>query len=513
MKRNRRAILARWLVVAGVLAASSVISLTGGASLSAASSAGTPTPNPAPPSRDTTVPLEPAQAVQRGNQTIQVQPIRRTQVGGRDVVADRIIVGFRPGISEAEKAAVHAQVAKAQGTPRPIPLKRVNASAQYIDVSGAPSLDAAIQAYRADPRVAYAEPDVILHTADMPNDPLFGSQYGMTMIHAPAAWSITPGSATVKIAILDCGIYEAHPDLAGKVIARQDFTGNLYGSGTDDRCNHGTHVAGIASADTNNGIGVAGVGYNTALLNGKVLQEQYDSFGNLLGGQGSITWIADGIRWAADNGANVINLSLGAQVACEQTLQDAVDYAWAHTVVIVAAAGNDGANEQFEPADCTHAVAVASTDAADAKSYFSNYGPAVPVAAPGSAILSSINPNILENNGNLYGTKSGTSMATPHVAGLVGLLWATSWGTSAEAVVYRLEATADAIPGTGTNWQYGRINAAAAVAPPPTAAPRAGPSLPSTPPITNPVPRPFAPPDPAVVAPVPTPAPLPPGRR
>ncbi len=275
------------------------------------------------------------------------------------------------------------------------------------------------------------------------------------MIHAPAAWSVTTGSGTVKIAILDCGIYEAHPDLAGKVVARQDLTGNLYGSGTDDRCNHGTHVAGIASADTNNGIGVAGVGYTTALLNGKVLQEQYDSYGNLLGGQGSITWIAAGIQWAADNGANVINLSLGAQTPCEQTLQDAVDYAWARNVVVVAAAGNDGLNEQFEPADCTHAVAVASTDATDTKSYFSNYGPGVPVAAPGSAILSSINPNIPENNGNFYGTKSGTSMATPHVAGLAGLIWATSWGTSAQAVVNRLESTADAIPGTGTNWQYG----------------------------------------------------------
>jgi thermitase len=508
VKRNGRPILAHWLIVVGVLAASIAVSMTGGASLYAASPTPSATPSAVPP-RDTTVPFDPPYTVQRGNQTVQVQSIRRTQIGGHDVVADRIIVGFRPGVSDAEKAAVHRQVAAAQGGVSPIPLKRVNTNAQYVDVSGAPSLDAAIRAYRADPRVAYAEPDGILRIADTPNDPLFGEQYGMRAIKAPAAWSLTTGSANVKIAVLDCGIYEAHPDLAGKVIARQDFTSNPFGSGTDDRCNHGTHVAGIASADTNNSIGVAGVGYNTALMNGKVLLEQYDNNGNLTGGTGEYTWVAAGIHWAADNGANVINMSLGGVGACSQTMQEAIDYAWARNVVVVAAAGNDGANEQFEPADCAHVVAVASTDASDAKSWYSNYGSWVPIAAPGSNILSSVNPDL--NGGSMYATFDGTSMATPHVAGLVGLLWSTSWGTSAQSVINRLEATADAIPGTGTNWQYGRINAAAAVAPPPAPVARPSPALPSTAPIPNPAPRPFTPPDPAVA--VPAPAPLPPARR
>ena len=153
---------------------------------------------------------------------------------------------------------------------------------------------------------------------------------------------------------------------------------------------------------------------------------------------------------------------------------------------------------------------MASTDESNAKSYFSNYGTWIPVAAPGSDILSSVNPNL--NGGNEYASFSGTSMATPHVAGLAGLLWSTSWGTSAQAVINRLEATADAtIPGTGTNWQYGLINAAAAVAPPPAPVSRPSPSLPAASPVPGPAPRPFAPPDPAGVAP--TPAPLPPGRR
>src|SRR6185312_12601343 len=113
--------------------------------------------------------------------------------------------------------------------------------------------------------------------------------------------------------------------------------------------------------------------YNTALLNGKVLGDD---------GIGDYTWVAAGIRWAADKGVNVINMSLGGTGACSQTLQDAIDYAWARNVVVVAAAGNDGLNEQFEPANCTHVVAVASTDTTDAKSYFSNYGPSISVAAP-----------------------------------------------------------------------------------------------------------------------------------
>src|SRR5205823_5931944 len=266
----------------------------------------------------------------------------------------------------------------------------------------------------------------------------------------------------------DCGIYEAHPDLAGKVVDRQDFTGDVANSPTDpatnDRCNHGTHVAGIASAVTNNNTGVAGVGYNTALMNGKVLIETY--IGSILTGEGTTSWIVAGIEWAASSGANVINMSLGGQGLCTPDfnpfLQQAVDDAWSKNVVIVAAAGNDNLSESFYPADCNHVVAVASTDSTDGKSSFSNYGTWVPVAAPGSNIYSTINPNL--NNGASYRTLSGTSMASPHVAGLAALLWATTYGTSANAVVSRLEATADPIAGTGANWLYGRINAQAAVA-------------------------------------------------
>jgi thermitase len=426
---------------------------------------------------DTSVPLGPPVTVARGGVTTQVRSIRHVRTAdGREVVADRLIVGFQPGVTDAEKDAVHRAVAPQLSNVTPVPLKPVGDNAQYVDVTGVPSLDAAIRAYRADARVRYAEPDYLVTPAETPNDPSFTAQYGMRAIQVPAAWDVTHGAASTKIAILDCGIYEAHPDLTGKVVARQDFSGSPYG--TDDRCNHGTHVAGIASARTNNGAGVAGVGYSTALMNGKVLLEQFDSAGNLVGASGSSTWIVSGIHWAVDNGARVINLSVGSPftpvgggVTCAQTYQDAVNYATTRSVVVVAAAGNDGALELFQPASCAGVLSVASTDQNDVKSSFSNYGPWVNVAAPGSYIYSTVNPNITENHGASYAYFDGTSMATPHVAGLAGLLWTTNWGTDAASIIARIEDTADPIVGaTGVQWQSGRINAAKAVsASPPVA--------------------------------------------
>jgi thermitase len=375
-------------------------------------------------------------------------PVARA-ADGREVAPNRIIIGFQPGIGDAEKQAVRAAPA-GRSAIAATAAETLADEADVVTVADGVSVEDAIASYAADPRVRYAEPDYVMRAFETPNDANFAQQYGMARIQAPAAWSATHGSASVKIAVLDCGIYEAHPDLAGKVVARRDFSGSA--AGTDDRCNHGTHVAGIAGADTNNGIGVAGVGYDTALMNVKVLGD---------GGSGYESQITAGIRWATDNGANVINMSLGGPGACSQAYQDAIDYAWSRNVVIVVAAGNNGGTAPMQPADCNHVVSVASTDAGDARSGFSNYGAWVAVAAPGAAILSSVNPAL--NGGALYGVKSGTSMATPHVAGLAGLLWATQYGTSAPAVVSRLESTADPIAGTGTAWQFGRINAAAAI--------------------------------------------------
>jgi thermitase len=165
--------------------------------------------------------------------------------------------------------------------------------------------------------------------------------------------------------------------------------------------------------------------------------------------------VAAGIRWAADRGAHVINLSLTGRTgagACTIAHQEAIDYAWSHQVVVIAAAGNDGADVPVRPGGCAHVLAVAAVTDDGARADFSNHGAWVGVAAPGVDILS-LNPS------GGYERMSGTSMAAPVVSGLAARVWAGCGPTTALAVIERLTATADPIAGTGTNWQYGRVNA------------------------------------------------------
>ena len=400
--------------------------------------------------------------IRRGNQVIRVRPLKTiTMADGHVALMERLIVGFRDGVNDAERTDVHRQAGR-RGAMNAKAAGKVGRKADAVDVPGAASLESAIQAYQADPRVEYAEPDYVMSVQETPNDPQFSLQWGMEQIRAPAAWSVTHGSAADAIAILDTGIYEegaslpngylGHADLNGKVLDRRDFTGSPYGA--DDYHGHGTHVAGIASASTNNDIGVAGVGYNARLLNGKVCNES---------GQCPTSWVVNGIYWAADNSARVINMSLGGIGSCTTSYQDAISYAWMLNVVVVASAGNNNSSSPFEPASCTNVLAVASTDATDTRSSFSNYGTWVDVAAPGGRDTSG-NSILSASYVGDYVYKAGTSMAAPHVAGMAGLLWGTGRYASAQAVVDDITSTADRIAGTGTYWQYGRINALAAVA-------------------------------------------------
>ncbi len=372
----------------------------------------------------------------------------------------RILVKFQPWTSPASRAALH----RAQGGQ---PIRLIpGINVEIVNVpAGAEGAKAA--AYARSPLVAYAEPDYIARALGDPNDTFFAKQWGLDNdgqeykagqsgtadadIDAPEAWDIVTGATAIKIAILDTGIDQDHPDLDDKLVGNANFTD----SGTvDDLYGHGTHVAGIAAAETNNAQGVAGVGYNASLLNVKVLNDQ---------GSGYYSWVANGIVWAADNGAQVINMSLGGSRK-SRTLEDAVNYAWSKGVVLVAAAGNSGNSSPTYPAKYANCIAVAATDANDQKASFSEYGSWVDVAAPGVDIFSTF-PNrpyaIGKSLGYDYG--SGTSMSTPFVSGLAALVWATGYGTSNSAVRDRIETTADPIPGTGQYWLYGRINACNAV--------------------------------------------------
>jgi thermitase len=357
---------------------------------------------------------------------------------------DRILVKFQPGTPDEAKANVHQRLGgRVIGVIPGIDVAVVSVSQNQAAEKA--------RAYGREKNVEFAEPDYIAKAIFTPNDPYFDSQWGMTKIQAPQAWDVTTGSSNVKIAILDTGIDQNHEDLAAKIVANKNFTTS---STVDDLYGHGTHCAGIAAAITNNSTGVAGVGFYTSLMNGKVLDDR---------GSGYYSWTASGITWAADNGAKVISMSLGGSSA-SSTLENAVNYAWSKGVVVVAAAGNSGKTAPIYPAYYTNCIAVAATDQNDAKASFSTYGSWVDVAAPGVSIYSTL-PNHSNSIGTTnYGSLSGTSMATPHVAGLAALVWSTASGTSNTSVRSRIQSTADKIAGTGTYWQYGRINAYKAVA-------------------------------------------------
>ncbi len=283
------------------------------------------------------------------------------------------------------------------------------------------SMDDAKAFLEAIPGVAYVEPNYIYRAFATPNDPGYGQQYGLQRIQANLAWDIWQPQAVRYIAIIDTGIDYNHSDLSNKF--RRHSNGQIYGYNTlnnttnaNDDNGHGTHCAGIAAAEINNGIGVAGVaawnpavsGYNAyvQLMPVKVLDAN---------GSGSLTAVANGITWAADNGAHVLSMSLGGSSG-STTLSNAVTYAWNRGCLIVAAAGNGGSSSPQYPAYYTNVIAVAATDSSDRLTYFSQYGSWVDIAAPGAAIYSTY-------RGNRYATLSGTSMACPHVSGAAALVW------------------------------------------------------------------------------------------
>lgn len=346
------------------------------------------------------------------------------------------------------------------------------------------------QIFKDERIIEYAEPDFIATSTLTTNDEYYLNQWALPKINAPQAWDKTQGLSSIKIAIVDTGIDQTHPDIEGKVLARANFTNNP----DIDNNGHGTHVAGIAAALTNNTIGVAGLGFSSSLLSAKVLD---------FSGSGYYSWISNGIVWAADNGAKVINLSLGGS-SYSSTLANAVNYAWSKGAVVVAAAGNNKSSNPIYPANLNNVLSVAATDNNDQKANFSNYGTWVDVAAPGVSILSTYKGS--------YAYLSGTSMATPLVSGLAALIFADNNNLTNSQVVEKMKSTADKIAQTGKFWESGRVNACSAldcnlslVTPTPTPFATSTPT--STPvPTSSPTPTPIATPSPT---PTPTSSPSP----
>jgi thermitase len=300
-----------------------------------------------------------------------------------------------------------------------------------------------IRAFKRSPYVEYAEPNYIAHAFITPNDSYWGSQWGMTKIGAPSAWDISTGSSSVTVAIVDSGVDLFHPDLSGKLVSGYDFVND--DSEPQDDYGHGTHVAGIAAARTNNNTGVAGLSWQAKIMPVKALNSY---------GSGGYEDVASGIIYAANNGADIINLSLGGAVP-SSVLEDAVEYAHALGCVVVAAAGNNNSQVDY-PAKYPEVIAVAATDSSDQRASFSNYGPQLDVAAPGVSIYSTY-----WWNGSTYGWMSGTSQASPHVAGLAALIWSVNPDLSNTQVESIIKQTADDLGAAGrdNNYGFGRINA------------------------------------------------------
>jgi thermitase len=240
------------------------------------------------------------------------------------------------------------------------------------------------------------------------------AQWGPQAVSAPAAWGVTRGDSSIVIAIVDTGVDDTHPDLASKIVGEYSYVGKS----AKDGFGHGTHCAGIAAADTNNVVGIAGMCPNCGILSVKVLDDQ---------GSGFVSDVASGITYAASHGARVISLSLGGSGHTE-TLHSALDYAIANNALPVCAMGNNGSSSNTpEPGYWHDCLSVIATDQTGAKASFSNYGAIADVAAPGVAILSTMPTypvTLTTAHGYFmnYDALSGTSMATPMVAGVAGLM-------------------------------------------------------------------------------------------
>ena len=407
-------------------------------------------------------------------------------VGGATCAPGGILVKFRPDVGDLEADRIlSARGPRALGVISGIGVRRMM-------IPAGSDLSAEIENIRRDPRVEFAEPDYALYAAStIPSDPFFSYQWALRNtgqllapppieipsgtpgadIKAAEIWDLFRGSAETLVGVVDTGVDLTHPDLINHIASPGiDFVNND-DSAQDDH-GHGTHVAGIIGAETDNGQGVAGINWNVRILPVKVFNRN---------AMGWTSWVAEGIIWAAQNGARVINMSLGGRdVIVNKTLEAAVKYAYDRNVILVAAAGNDGKEGVWFPAAFgPYVIAAAATDQFDrhvtkaisGTPFGSNYGPEVDVAAPGLDILSSWGMGLSRRghpgwDGYLY--NEGTSMSTAFVSGLAALLVSLKPDLANWEMMWILRASADDVNAeTSPGWDIylgaGRINALKAV--------------------------------------------------
>ena len=363
-----------------------------------------------------------------------------------EIIPGRVVVGF------ADAARGETSVRS-----RGLEVRRVMTGSTgqmaVVSTEGRP-VEQVLAELRADPSVAFAEPDYVVRLTNeggvTVSDPQLPNQYSLDQMRVRTAWSVETGASNV-IAVLDTGVQYDHPDLAGRLLPGRDFV-NDDSDAVDDNA-HGTWVAGIIAANANDAYGMAGISWSDKILPVKIMDEN---------GTGSTSDLAAGIIWSADRGADVINMSVGG-FPYAQYVQDAVTYAWNKGAVLVGAAGNNRREENFYPASFANVVSVSATQLNDEFSNWSSWGPKVDVSAPGSSVLTT-NCTRLSCEHPDWGSHtyiSGTSFATPNVAGVVALIRARYPSYTPQQVVDRLINTTDDLgyPGWDKKYGRGRVNA------------------------------------------------------
>jgi serine protease len=390
-------------------------------------------------------------------------------------VPNEIIVKFRKNLSQDRISQINRRHGTVVLSTSPF------AGFKTVMVPAGKTPKQLIELYNREPDIEYAELNYYAYAHFVPNDPLYSYQWHFNDtdagINIESAWDITTGDPNVIVAVVDTGVaYEDHggrfglaPDLANtNFVAGYNFVKNNEHANDDD--GHGTHVTGTIAQSTNNGLGVAGIAFNCSIMPVKVLASR----GQVA--SGSHADIADGIYFAADNGAHVINMSLGG-TSGSNTLQDALAYAYNQGVTIICSAGNGGAGAppSYPAAYDEYCIAVAATRFDKTRAYYSTTGSYVDVAAPGGdtnvdqngdGYADGVLQQTFEKNPKDWGYwfYQGTSMAAPHVSGVAALLISTGV-TGPDAVREALEATAEDLgtPGWDAKYGWGLIDAYAAL--------------------------------------------------
>jgi thermitase len=348
-------------------------------------------------------------------------------------VEHEVVVRFSPRPSQQEIAKL---VQAVDGK-----IKRDYGNAMIIK-SKSLSTKQLMKYFAEHPDSVYAEPNFLLLPNRRPNDTFYKIyQWNLPLIGMEQSWEITRGRSDVVVAIVDTGIDLSHPEFRGKLVEGYNVIED--NNKPNDDNGHGTHVAGVIAAKTNNGDGIAGMSWNSKLMPIKAIGAD---------GSGSAFDIAQGIYWATDHGANVINLSVGNYTS-SATLQEACRYAFERNVVLVAASGNDSTDQPSYPAAYKEVMSVAAVDHNRRRADFSNFGKHVDVAAPGVDIPSTY---IYSD----YAALSGTSMACPHVAALASLIRSVKPNMKNTEVMQLIRRSAKDLgkPGRDNYYGYGMID-------------------------------------------------------